>query len=135
MERSQNASDAATTGSLENSRGLLKARGTAGRAEKESLKLTEAAQEFEALLLGQMLKMVREAGSGGWLGSGESRELSSTMELAETQLARALAQSGALGITKLLAGELPPDSPRQAGVRQPESVVESGAASLERGGR
>lgn len=134
-ERSQGTGGPAATGSLENTRGLLKARETAGRAEKGSLKLTQAAQEFESLLLAQILRSVREAGSGGWLGSGESQGMSSTMELAETQLARALAQGGALGITKLLAGELPPDSSHEAGAQQPKAVVESGAARLDRGGR
>jgi len=135
VERPRDSRGAVANAAPEDSRRLLKARDTSGRAENDSLKLAQAAQEFESLLLAQLLRTVREAGSGGWLGSGESQEMTATLELAETQLARALAQSGALGITKLLAGELPPDSPREAGAQQRETAVEGAAARLDRGGR
>jgi Rod binding domain-containing protein len=135
VELPRDRRSAAAGAGIENLSGLLKARDTAGHEEDSPAKLTQAAQEFESLLLAQILRSVREAGSGGWLGSGESQEMSSTMELAETQLARALAQGGALGITKLLAGELPPDSPREAGSQQPEAAVESRPARLVRGVR
>jgi Rod binding domain-containing protein len=63
----------------------------------------KAAEDFEALLLGQMLRAFRKAGSGGWLGSGSSGVQDSTMELAEGQLAQALARSGVLGLSQLFA--------------------------------
>jgi Rod binding domain-containing protein len=98
-------------GAIGNPQALLEARDAGGGAEADTAKLPQAAQEFESLLLVQILRTARESGSGGWLGGGESQEMSSTLELAETQLARAMAQSGALGLTKLLAGELPPGKP------------------------
>lgn len=83
---------------------------TPAETEKNAQKLADAAKEFESLLLAQILKSAREAGSGGWLGGGQSHGMSSTMELAETQLARSMAESGALGIGKLLASRVGPSS-------------------------
>jgi Rod binding domain-containing protein len=131
-ERSRDARGTPANAVLDNSPGLLKARET-GQAGRDAGKLRQAAEEFEALLLAQILQTVREAGSGGWLGSSESQQMSSTMELAETQLARAMAQSGGLGITKQLAGELPRDSSSDAAAQRPGPAMGSGAARLEGG--
>lgn len=65
-------------------------------------KLHKAAQEFEALLVGQMLKSAREDGSEGWLGSGGSTGDDSAMEMAEAQLANALTASGGLGLASTI---------------------------------
>ena len=120
--------DGVASAKSEDPPGLRKIGDASSRVGNDPRKLAHAAQEFESLLLAQILRSVREAGSGGWLGSSESQEMSSTMELAETQLARAMAQSGALGITKLLAGELPADS-REAGAQRAESAAEGGDAN------
>jgi flagellar protein FlgJ len=61
-------------------------------------KVTKAAQEFEALLIGQMMRQVREASS---LGDGDQAS-SSIMEMAEQQLAQVLAAGGGLGLSKLV---------------------------------
>jgi Rod binding domain-containing protein len=132
-ERPADAPGGAASGAAEASRGPGKARDASSRAEGEARKLKQAAQEFESLLLAQILRTAREAGSGGWLGSSESQQMSSTMELAEAQLARAMAQSGALGITRLLAGELPADSAHETGERAPDSAERNAPARLERG--
>ena len=66
-------------------------------------KLKEAAQEFEALLLAQVLKAARQPGEGGWLTSGSDQASNTALELAESQLARVLASRGVLGIDKLMA--------------------------------
>jgi flagellar protein FlgJ len=68
----------------------------------EDSRLHKAAQEFEALLVGEMLKSAREAGSDGWLGSGESTGDDSAMDMAESQLANALAGSGGLGLASTI---------------------------------
>ena len=130
------AGSAATGGgdagaAIENSTGPARAGDTAGHKKDNSAELTHAAEEFESLLLSQMLRSAREEGSGGWLGSGESQQMSSTMELAETQLARAMAQSGALGISKLLAGDLPGASDAK-GAQQPDATE---AVRLDRNAR
>ena len=85
-----------------------------------------AAEQFEALLLGQMLRSMREAGGCGWLGTGEQEAALSLMEMAEQCLAAALASQGGFGLARLVeqalaAGETPIEeagaitSPRDAG--------------------
>lgn len=60
-----------------------------------------AAEQFEALLVGQMLRSMREAGGGGWLGSDEQDAAFSLMEMAEQCLASVLAAQGGLGLARL----------------------------------
>jgi flagellar protein FlgJ len=98
----------------ENPPAVLKTESAAGRIENDPQKLAQAAKEFESLLLAQILKTARESGSGGWLGAGEGHGMTSTMELAETQLAQAMADKGALGIGKLLASSVSPHAVRGA---------------------
>ncbi|MEO8592508.1 MAG: hypothetical protein ABI759_04230 [Candidatus Solibacter sp.] len=76
----------------------------------------EAAQQFEALLLGQMLRTERESGSG-WLGSGEDSSAECVTDYAEQQFAAALAQNGGLGLASLVAKGLEPA--KQAVAPQP----------------
>ena len=68
--------------------------------------LEEAARQFEALLIAQLLKSVREQGGAGWLGWGEDPSASSAMELAEEQFAQALASQGGLGLARLIVSGL-----------------------------
>ena len=67
----------------------------------EQLKRTGAAKDFEALLLGQMLHSVREADSG-WLGTGDDQSSDAAFGLGEQELAKAMAQSGGIGLSKLI---------------------------------
>jgi flagellar protein FlgJ len=60
----------------------------------------DAAQQFEALLIGQLLRSARPAGSG-WLGSEDSSGECAT-DYAEQQFAAVLARSGGLGLTDLI---------------------------------
>jgi Rod binding domain-containing protein len=83
-------------------------------AAKDPRELARAAEEFESLLLAQILRMVREAGSGGWLGSSGKQGVNPAMELAEAELARALARGGALGISQLVVKDLAPSSPDES---------------------
>lgn len=105
--RSRDAALAGSETAPGKSAGVMKTADAAVRGEKNQQKLVEAAQEFEAVLLSQILKTARES-SGGWLGAGEGQGMTSTMELAETQLAQAMAEQGALGIGKYLAREFTP---------------------------
>jgi len=70
-------------------------------------KTREAAQQFEALLLGQILKSARES-SGGWLGSAGSSSDCAT-EFAEQHVAAMLAQQGGLGLATLITQGLERD--------------------------
>lgn len=61
-----------------------------------------AAEQFEALLVGQLLRSMREAGGGGWLGASGEDASSSLMEMAEQCLAAALAAQGGLGLARMV---------------------------------
>ncbi len=66
-------------------------------------KIRKAAADFEALLIAQMLKSTRESGGGMTGDEEEQDETNSTMlELGEQQLAQVLANSGGLGIAKMV---------------------------------
>ena len=72
----------------------------AGRNDPQGIQA--AAGEFEALLTGWLLKSMREAGSSGWLGTGEDKALDSLIEIAGRQLARLMAAQGGLGPAHLV---------------------------------
>jgi len=61
----------------------------------------ETASDFEALMIGQMLKSAR-SDSGGWFGTGEDTTSTSLIEMAEEQIAKVIAQGGGLGLSKLI---------------------------------
>jgi peptidoglycan hydrolase FlgJ len=66
-------------------------------------KVKGAAQQFEALLINQLLKTAKESGSSGWLGAGDDDETGqASIELAEQQLSNVIAKNGGLGLTKFI---------------------------------
>jgi Rod binding domain-containing protein len=67
----------------------------------KNLREAGAAGQFEALLIGQILKSMREEGSG-WLGTGDDKAASSAMGFAEEQLAAALSAAGGLGLARIV---------------------------------
>src|SRR4051812_19096639 len=69
--------------------------------DKAQLKRAGAAKDFEALLVSQMLRSVREEGSG-WLGTGDDQADSAAFGLGEEQLARSLTNGGGLGLAKVI---------------------------------
>ena len=70
-------------------------------------RVRETARQFESVLMGLLLKSMREAsGAEGWLGTGEDQSLSNIAELAEQQVAQALSASGGLGLAKLVEAGL-----------------------------
>ena len=70
-------------------------------------KVANAARQFEALLLAQMLKSVRES-EGGWMGTDEDDASSSAMEYAQEMFAQSLSAGGGLGLANLVAKGLIP---------------------------
>ena len=64
-----------------------------------------AAQQFEALMLEQLLKEAH-GDEGGWLGSGEETGNATAAALAEEQFAQSLAQSGGLGLSARIVSSL-----------------------------
>ncbi len=80
-------------------------------AERETPeKVRGAAQQFEALLIAEMLKTMRS--DGGWLGTGEDQAGESAMELAEEQFSSAVASRGGFGLTGMITGALAPTTPK-----------------------
>ena len=77
-------------------------------------RIGDAARQFESLLIAQLLKSMRASGTGGWLGTGEDEAGAQAVEVAEEQMAQALAQQGGLGLAHLVvaglqsAGHAPP---------------------------
>ena len=86
---------------------ILSSTATAVPATAETGKVHDAAQQFEALLLGQMLRSERQSGSG-WLGDGEDSSGECVTDYAEQQFAAVLAQNGGLGLANLVAQGLQP---------------------------
>jgi Rod binding domain-containing protein len=98
----------------------------ASRATADSpAKVQDAARQFEALLLSQMLKSARQAGAGGWLGTGDDPSASSAMEIAEEQFAQALSSGGGLGLAKLIVSGL--EAPRRPAAPASSTAGSSGA--------
>ncbi len=67
--------------------------------------LREAAQQFEALMIAQLLKTARGE-QNGWLGTGEDSGDAMASGLAEEQFAQALAKHGGLGLSSQIVSSL-----------------------------
>ena len=76
----------------------------AGR--NDPARVRDAACQFEALLIGQLMKSVRES-SSGWLSSGDEDQAGATAtDMAEEQFAKALASQGGLGLARMVTAGL-----------------------------
>ena len=83
--------------SLLQSPSLVAASAAAGTKQS---KIADAARQFEALLIGQMLKSVREGSEDGWLGGGADSSAESAFGIAENQFAQTIAAHGGFGLAK-----------------------------------
>ncbi|HUI56503.1 MAG TPA: hypothetical protein VLY04_16120 [Bryobacteraceae bacterium] len=93
----------------------LDIQGTAARPKDDPAKIMDAAKQFEALLIAQMMKSMRDS-EGGWLGTGDDESASAAMEYGQEAFAQAMATSGGLGLSKLVAeGLTKPDASSNAG--------------------
>ena len=77
----------------------------AQRKTDDPAKVRDAAQQFEALLLAQLLRSARES-DGGWLGTGADSASGCAFDLADQQLSLAMARDGGFGLAKLVASGL-----------------------------
>jgi Rod binding domain-containing protein len=66
-------------------------------------KIKDAAQQFEGLLLSQVLSTIHD--DDGWLGSGSGSSSAAT-SFAEQQLAGMIAQKGGLGLSTMISAGL-----------------------------
>jgi peptidoglycan hydrolase FlgJ len=74
-----------------------------GQRETDNGKrVKQAAEQFEALMMSELLKTAREAGSdGGWLGT-EDEAGQTNLDMAEQQVATVMAKAGGLGLRDLI---------------------------------
>jgi Rod binding domain-containing protein len=70
----------------------------------ESIK--KAATQFEALLVGEVLKSARASDGSGWMDTDDDDAGSILSEVSEQQLSQALAAGGGLGLAKTIAAGL-----------------------------
>ncbi|MBK7931852.1 MAG: hypothetical protein IPJ98_31545 [Bryobacterales bacterium] len=75
---------------------------TSAASAPDHRRLKQAATDFEGLLVAQLLRHARQAGDGGWMGTGEDKSSESMMEMAEESLARMMASQGCLGLASLM---------------------------------
>lgn len=86
--------------------------GIPSRPKDDPAKIKDAAKQFEALLIGQMMKSMHDA-DGGWLGTGSDESASSAMEYGQEMFAQSLASNGGLGLASMVAkGLRPPVEPQ-----------------------
>ena len=83
-------------------------------SKDNTTRIRQAATDFEALLLAQMLRSARETGGHGLSGDDDDEDQanSSLMELGEQQFAQAMASSGGLGIAKMVVAGLTKNADR-----------------------
>ena len=65
--------------------------------------LEKAAGQFEALVLGQLLKSARESSPGGLMGDGGDQASSTMSAMADEHFAQALAARGGLGLASMVS--------------------------------
>ena len=98
------------------------AAGFASRAQEQiganADKLSNVATEFESLLVAQLLKSMRASSSGGWLSDGEDQAGATMIEMAEQQLAKAIAAQGGLALGDLIVKGWPKKAQRSEGSRK-----------------
>lgn len=81
------------------------------RPKDDPAKVMSAARQFEALLVGQMMKSMSDA-EGGLMGTGGDQSSSAAMEYGQEAFAQAMSASGGLGLAKMVA----------AGLKQPDAA-------------
>jgi Rod binding domain-containing protein len=79
---------------------------------RQAAKIGRAASDFEALLIAQMLRSTREASASDSDDGDGAETNSSLMELGEQHFAQALANSGGLGVAKMVVAGLSKDANR-----------------------
>lgn len=88
-------------------------------------KIKDAAQQFEGLLLSQILNTVHE--DGGWLGTGSDASSGAATSFAEQQLAGVIAQKGGLGLAGMISAGLERQSEGAATPANPVNAPVPGA--------
>lgn len=69
---------------------------------KDPDRIKDAAKQFEAMLIQEMLKSARASGSGDWSGTADDSTGATMTEMADQQFAQLLASNGGMGLSKLV---------------------------------
>lgn len=69
-------------------------------------KVRDAATQFEALLISEVLKTAHDGDGEGWLGTGEDQTASSALGLADQFLAQTVAKNGGFGLARMISAGL-----------------------------
>jgi len=75
------------------------------KPKNDPAKVKDAARQFEALLISQMMKSMRDS-EGGWMGTDSDDAASSAMEYAQEMFAQGMSKGGGLGLAKIVVGGL-----------------------------
>jgi Rod binding domain-containing protein len=113
---------------------LMEANGprSSGCTTKDPKSVHRVAQEFESLLISQLLKSMKQ-GALGEEGGGAN---DSVMQYAQESMARVLSQNGGIGMASVIERALTPQSPEAQNSAAPssaESLVVSNQASFRLG--
>ena len=76
-------------------------------------RLHDVAQQFEALLIGEMLKSIHEAAQDSGDDDDGDAGGDSAMDMAQSQFAQSIAMQGGLGLTHMIETGLAKDSANQ----------------------
>lgn len=101
----------------------------ASATQSHANKLHTAAQQFEALMIGEMLKAAHTDDSDDSLGGSDDGGGDSTKEMAQSQLSSALAAHGGFGLAAMIENAMSRDTSRNqqatemVGMAQPAASV------------
>jgi len=76
-------------------------------AKNDPARVKHAAEQFEALMIGQMMKSISEAEDSGPMAEEKDQAGSSAMQLAQEQFTQALASRGGLGLANMFTKTFP----------------------------
>jgi len=65
-------------------------------------RIKDAASQFEALLMGQIMKAAHQNDGDGWGGDESDQASATAMDFANDYFARSLASTGGLGLSKMI---------------------------------
>jgi Rod binding domain-containing protein len=75
-------------------------------AKDSPAKIKDAASQFEALMMGQILKAAHQDDGDGWGGDDSDQAASTAMDFANDYFARALASKGGFGLSNMIVDGL-----------------------------
>ena len=75
--------------------------------KNDPARVQHAAQQFESLMISEMMKSIRESEESGPMAEEKDQAGSSALQLAQEQFAQALAARGGLGLARVFTKSFP----------------------------